>query len=134
MNSLSALLASTVEALHTYVPLTALCPATKIGMGVRKKLEYPCIEITLDGGTNERDIKEVQTIGISVYGTTSLADTVAISDQVKEALTSKRITDAVPASGVRIAKVSLTRNTILPQDEYGHRVEQSFDMRYVQAK
>lgn len=127
-NPLVPLMARVYNTLIGDATLTALVPANSIGANTRKSLQYPCIEYGIETGSHDRDYKDTHRISITVYGTESVADTVAIADRVVELMKPRNLSDA--PSGVNIAAVRVTRNTVLPRDDYGISVSLAFSVKY----
>ena len=127
--SLLAFLASVVAVLQGDITLTATVAAANIGVNIRKSPDVPAIEVGLDGGNVDRDIKETQRLRVTIYGTNSAAQILQVADRISALLTPSNLTDENTNPPTIVAFLRKTRNVVLPSDHFGHQIELAFDCK-----
>jgi len=113
------------EVLTGSTPLvTKLGGSAQIGTNLRKKPDQPAIEYGFDTGSIESGNKEIQSLRVSVYGTTSHEDTLEIAELVTDLLTPKALSSVT--LNLHCGMCSKTRNTVLPSTDFNHQIDMTF--------
>jgi hypothetical protein len=96
----------------------------QIGTNQRKKPDQPAIEYGYDAGSMEPGKKVIQSLRVTVYGTTSSEDVLKIADRVALVLTPANLSDAT--LNLHCGLCQKTRNALLPTSDFGHHAEMTF--------